>query len=270
MAIGVPQSIGFVDSGTSGAGEDVTITVGAGGVPVDAIIFLLIHGSSNSSVIDGISDSKGNTYTSRYAIGHTGGSSVTARIATGVCTTPLVSGDTITISFNQFASVRARAYYVEGLDTVSGYVGSNGNEINFSTNFTSPALATTVADTIFFGFNVTNEDAQTFTPGGSFTELEDEQSVQPSGWRQTQYLIVSAASSQQSIATMNAAGDGCAVITAFAAIPVPPGISRLHGLPRKVNKASPFLYLPDASLSFISPDNTRFPKPQLRPRFGRR
>ena len=96
MAFVYQQQIGTFAVLDSTAAQ--VITVGVAGVPAGSLI--VIHGTSSSDPgAVGFSDSKGNTWTNRREANDPIDANVTA-IGTCVVTTPLVNGDTITITFN--------------------------------------------------------------------------------------------------------------------------------------------------------------------------
>jgi hypothetical protein len=217
MALGTPTLLGTpVDALTSGGGEDVVFTVPGGGVAQGTLLILAINWSI-SSTIDSVTDSRSNTYAVACQRSHSS-ANCGGGIAYGVVTTALQAADTITISSSAFNALHVRVYTVTGAETTTAAVidKTADAQMDFATAYSSGNTATTTqAAELLFGVNCTSDETQGFTATGSFTELDDVATSNPSNKLQTQYRIVSSAAAYASTATLSANDDGVALIATF-------------------------------------------------------
>lgn len=234
MAFGTPTFLASADGGTGGGGNDLSVTVPAGGVAAGTVLLIAINGTAGT--VDGVTDTAGNTYASRTELKHSTVSCYGA-IASGLCSTALVSGNLITVSFTAFELAAVYVYTLTGTFDSSFHEAATNAQMNFATAYSSGNVAP-AGDAMLFGVNVTSGETSTYTPTNSFTELDDIATVGGSSCRlQTQYRSV-AAGTYASTATASANEDGCALVVAVKEVPAPAGIVR--------------------------PDYSQYPKPKLR------
>lgn len=217
MAILAPTLLNSADGLTSGGGEDLAvtgITAAAGDLLIAAVSF------NENATIDAVTDSAGNTWSIVRQDPYSGGSDVAGAILRCVVTNALSSG-TVTVSFSAFNAAMIRVYKA----TVDGGWswpsnpddGTTSAEMDFATAYDSGGVTTTAADCLLFGVHTTNDEAATFTAGGSATELDDVAASNPPTRLQAQYRIVTATGTYSASATCSTNSDGVSLVAAFKA-----------------------------------------------------
>jgi hypothetical protein len=200
----------------SSAALTYVLTVGAGGVGLGH--FIVVRGGINTDtgIITGITDSKGNTYTvdiNQNSASHV----VTAFVGSAYATTALVNGDTITITCNTSVVSYCLATEFSGLANSSWFDQKAGAQQAFATSWTTGSTpTTTVANELLIGMfvgtgNETNTPTGTFAGGG-----EDNLWGTGTGLMlMTSYAIVSATGAYACTGTISAADYGATAITTY-------------------------------------------------------
>jgi len=149
------SALTFIDSAGVGSSTLLTLTVPAGGVPAGALVIIRVHyvGSTFRPDAD-ISDSRGNSYTTHINQSHSGNTRL--RIATGVITTALQPGDTITLDHGNSGSgsistMVARAHYVTGADLSPGRIVDSSSAGSTSTSPSSGSVQPTATGQLVIG-----------------------------------------------------------------------------------------------------------------------
>lgn len=158
--------LGSLGSGVvQGAGSANTVVTLTAGAPAGALVAVAI-GHATNNAIAGVTDSRGNTYAIDKAVG---ASAINAVVATSILATPLVAGDTLTIT--TAGAIGARCWDVEAfagllaspLDQTAGATGSGTTP-----GATTPA--TTQADELVLAVVGINA-ATSFAAGSGYTLL---------------------------------------------------------------------------------------------------
>lgn len=179
---------------------------------------IVLVGLSGGHVVSSITDSKGNTYTIHDAGGNSsfdGFSSASAKI-----TTPLVNGDTITITPNVASFIGAVATEYSGLDPTTA-LRTKSSEVALSTaaadGGTTAGNAT--AGDLVIGFWVGNNAFNIATPGAGYT---DETGVSTTGTVITidwESKVAAGGSTERAQATWSGIANGLGITLVFAKAP---------------------------------------------------
>lgn len=166
MAIAKVQAFTKAGSASESPGVlNITATTSAGNV------MILMVACSGGRTVTGVTDSKGNTWTVHYTSGNS--SFVGCSIAVAPITTPLVNGDTISITPSAAAFIAAEAVEYSGIDTASPLRtdAANGQGWVGSTSATGGATAgnSTAGDLVIGAFGGDNAFLIT-TPGAGYTD----------------------------------------------------------------------------------------------------
>lgn len=170
MAFAAPTQIGTSFNTSNSTASNVIATVGVGGVPLGAFIFLVVSKTISVTTV-AASDSKGNTYTQR-ANNQEPIDNQTIAVLTAPVTVALVSGDTITVNFGAtFSGKIARAYYI----TAAGAISYGSSQIADSafphTSKTGGNLANVPVGSFVLGAWTENFAPETWTPAAAYTGL---------------------------------------------------------------------------------------------------
>jgi hypothetical protein len=150
VSLGAPVDIGGNTASTNTFSIPITLTAD---VPQDARICVELY-NSLASVPSGLGaiDTNGNTYAIDDQVAD--GASQMLAVLSANATTPLHTGDTITVSWSNTAGstrVAVRAFYITGVATSSAVdQHSNANQAA-SLNLTGASVGTATADTIIIG-----------------------------------------------------------------------------------------------------------------------
>ena len=157
------------DARTEAGDTPLVITVPVGGVPAGATILVAYFGSGGDGL--SVADTRSNPYTEDLE--HTDGLTRFLSIYSARVTTPLLAGDTITVTYTGHSGAkRASACYVPNL-ALTGLVDDTSAANGNSDTPSSGDLTTTVAHTFWYAVcGYLNTSA--FTPGAGFTELSEE------------------------------------------------------------------------------------------------
>lgn len=145
-----------------------SVTVGAGGVPSGALICVFASKSIALASFSAV-DSKSNTYTQRQRQQEAIDTQCIA-LLTSVITTPLVSGDTISVTFGgTFSSKIIRAFYFTATGAISFGASTGANSTFPHTSKVAGSLATTPAGSLVVAGWVENFAPETWTPAAGYT-----------------------------------------------------------------------------------------------------
>lgn len=222
MPIGVPTLVGTIDGSTSGSPPETITLVFPSMIPVGTMILIAANGIT-TSVITGVTDSRGNTYTVNAEL-KKASSNVSGHIASGFVTTQIEAADVLTLTWSTFDFVFAKVFSVTGMVSSPFDVAASAEQ-DFATAYSSGNTANTAQnDELLFGLNATDDETASFVSTGSFTELTDNAGTSTSCRLQTQYRIVAATAAYASTATLSTNGDGVALIATYKGDTGPPPI----------------------------------------------
>jgi hypothetical protein len=194
----------------------LTCPVGMTTVPAGHHVVVAYGYGLGSTPTVTVADSKGNTYTVNIHADLTTGNAPHAGIATAIVTTPLVAGDTITITFGGSSPglSDAIAYEYAGLAPSSWIDGTSIGATGTSTSPSSGNDTTTQASDILL--SVTYEAAATATAGTGWTILD---SIDNVGLKRivVQEKPVFATGTYAGTLTLGSSVDWASVITALKA-----------------------------------------------------
>lgn len=215
MAIAYIQNLTAISNASA---TTHAFTVPAGGVAAGSLLVIQTVIASEVITITGVADTQGNTYTVNlhYA---SPGDVVAGTIISGQIVTPLVSGNTITITCSSATALGGEAAEFSGLATSSVADKTSTASPGFGTPWSSGSTATTAQDDeLCIGVYVIAGDIRS-TPEGTWTELSDRTYNAPGPGRSmiTQYKIVSATGTYQAQGTLASSNDGGALIITYKA-----------------------------------------------------
>ena len=217
-----PSILGIIETEHSAGGAAAAAVTSAIGMNVAVGDHVIVAGTSQALV--GVTDSKGNNYVVRVA-----GPSMW--LADARITTPLVIGDTITVTRNAGGSYYMQAIAVSGLASTNWFDAAAGGTFT-GTAAAGPAITTTVPGDLVLGFfkgtwNSGGAQPAITTPGSGYTDQTGFGMAGAAGefaghgfdWESK---IAGAAGSEQATATWNLSGQSQLGITAaYSATPVP-------------------------------------------------
>ncbi len=205
-----------VAGGSSVATQDVAINA----TTTATNHLVLMVGLSGGKVVSSVADSKSNTWTVHYVSGN--GSQVGLGIASCKITTPLVNGDTITITPNAACFMCAVAQEYSGLDQTTWLRTKAGNGQGWlsSTSATGGATAgnSTAGDLVIGAFSADGGTA-IGTPGAGYTDetgIATTGTVIPMDWESK---VATGGSAETATATWDGSSNGCGGTIVFAKAP---------------------------------------------------
>lgn len=228
-------------------GTTVSITVPSGGFTAGNKLICVWMTGDASSFASAMADSAGNTYTRlhTYSPGARSLALFVGELASG-----LTAGQSVTATQTDggFLSV----FEFSGLDTGTAFdVQTQNNEFNNvwgSAGFGPLSLTPSQADTLLIGTTLGESTTATLTPDSPWIELDETDNIFSICNLSTSYRIVSSISAYTYTGVLTGTVSNMSIFDAFKAssglVPVTQGITRPHGLPRKVNDEAPFLYRP--------------------------
>lgn len=194
-----------------------TITLSCTGSTIIAghhVVVAIGYGSASTRTIT-VTDSKSNSYTTNITADMVTSQTPHAAIAIGRVTTPLVAGDTITVTFSGTTGISdAIAYEYSGLASSSWIDGTSIGATGTSTTPSSGNDVTTNASDLLF--SVTYNAAATPTAGSGWTILDTIDNI---GAKRitVQEQIVSATGTYAGTCTLNTSVDWATVLVAAKA-----------------------------------------------------
>lgn len=221
-------------SGSAASGTSITITVPAGGFTAGNHLIVAATNQDDTYDISSIS-AGGNTYTQLLRQQDTPVSFSTVIIGSIYLASGLSAASTITVTTATSVGGEVSVYEFSGLDSAGANDKSAAAVINFDTAYDSGSTATTAqADELLFGINMLGGTSLSFTPGGSFTEIDEVAWF--SSWKtQHQYQVVSATGAYNSTATASGDTKGIALIGTFKAATGGGGSAASYPLKRRSN-----------------------------------
>ena len=215
MAIALVSEIGSISFNTA---TTHAFTVPVGGVAAGNVVILRLCTNSETITISSVTDTQGNTYT--VNVSHASpGDNTAGFIVSGQITTPLVNGNTITVTPSATVALGGEATEWSELATSAVFDKSAVASTGFGTSWSSGATAMTAqADELCIGVYVITNDVRS-TPEGTWTEQSDKNYVAPGPGRSmvTQYKIVSATGTYAAQGTLASNSDGAALIATYKA-----------------------------------------------------
>lgn len=203
----------------SNAGSATTLLLGiTSTVPVGhTMVIPIVHGSTTQTTT--VTDSKGNSYNTDSIADLATGQTPHAAIATGKVTTPLVNGDTITVTVASAVNVlTGEAYEYTGMASSSWldqHVGATGT----GTAVDSGPVTTTAASELLLGVvcNASAGAVATETPGAGWTAVSD--FTFASGIKRFSFLeqTVTSTGTFNATETLGSSNDWAAVIATYKA-----------------------------------------------------
>jgi hypothetical protein len=201
------------------------ITVGASGVAAGNLVVVRFFWHSNAVTLTSVTDTGGNTYSVPSSLNRAGVfNNYSAAIAYSIITTPLVNGNTITITLSSAAVAGHYAVEFSGIDASPlDQTGEAEGSVTTPPWSVAALGATTEADELLVAMATGAIGNKTSTPDGSWLEEADRVATLENSLV-CQYQIVSATGSYTASGTWSGAGDQyLAIIATFkgaAATPV--------------------------------------------------
>lgn len=152
----------------------LSITVPAGGVPAGALVIVGFYKSNQTNSVTAPTDTKGNTYVAiKRIVG--GNNNASVEVYASILTTALVSGNTISFSFNggpRDAAMRAD-YWTNVSSATADASGSNSSTANVATWTSGSATPTQTDDLVYVlcGFESGNVGSLTTASYTAFSSL---------------------------------------------------------------------------------------------------
>lgn len=185
----------------TGAGNPFSATVPAGGFTAGNKLLVVFTNGDASSTISSLTDTAGNTYSSRHQLTSAGRS---FEILEADLTSGLSAGNTITASSNTGGG-SLQVFEFSGLATGNS-LDQQAAGTGFNTFWTTSATGTTTqADELLFGVNVFIPTSASATSDSPYTEI-DESSIFGLYISQVQYAVVSATGTYTSSGTYSTSG----------------------------------------------------------------